>query len=70
MNPTRCIVYGVVTEICVKFAAFGLLRMGYNVSIVTDAIKELDSAAAQAMLAEFTASGGQLITSASILSAP
>jgi nicotinamidase/pyrazinamidase len=65
----RYVVYGVVTEICVKFAAFGLLRMGLQVSIVTDAIKELDPSAAAKVLAEFTAAGGVLTTTPHLLSA-
>jgi nicotinamidase/pyrazinamidase len=74
LNPERCIVYGVVTEICVKFAAFGLLktgllRAGRKVSIVSDAIKELDSDHAAKFLAEFTAAGGSLTTSKEVVNA-
>src|SRR5581483_10922008 len=36
LNADRYVVYGVVTEICVKCAAFGLLRAGRQVEIVTD----------------------------------
>jgi len=69
LGAEHCVVYGVVTEICVKFAAFGLLRTGRKVSIVTDAIKELDPSAAATMLAEFTAAGGTLTTTQEVLSA-
>jgi nicotinamidase/pyrazinamidase len=70
----QCVVYGVVTEICVKFAAFGLLktglsRMNRKVSIVSDAIKGLDPAAAAKTLAEFTGAGGTLATTREVLSA-
>jgi nicotinamidase/pyrazinamidase len=58
----RYIVYGVVTEICVRFAAFGLLKTGKRVEIVTDAVKALDAGAAEKMFAEFTATGGLLTT--------
>lgn len=67
LEADRCVVYGVVTEICVKYAAFGLLKAGRRVEIVTDAIKELDSSAAGAMLREFTAAGGALTTSGQIM---
>lgn len=67
LGARDCVVYGVVTEICVKFAAFGLLRTGRKVAIVTDAVKELDPAASAAMFGEFTAAGGALTTSAAIL---
>ena len=42
LNADRYVVYGVVTEICVRFAAFGLLKTGKPVEIVTDAVKALD----------------------------
>ncbi len=62
----RCVVYGVVTEICVRFAAFGLLKTGRRVEIVTDAVKELDAQAAARMWDEFTAAGGGLTTVAAV----
>jgi nicotinamidase/pyrazinamidase len=62
LKADRYVVYGVVTEICVKFAAFGLLKTGKRVEIVTDAVKALDEAAAAKMFSEFTAAGGHLTT--------
>jgi len=56
----RYVVYGVVTEVCVKFAAFGLLETGKRVEIVTDAICALDEENGGKTLAEFTALGGHL----------
>lgn len=56
----RYVVYGVVTEICVKFAASGLLKTGKRVELVTDAVRSLDDAAAAIMMREFTARGGVL----------
>jgi nicotinamidase/pyrazinamidase len=44
LGAERCVVYGVVTEICVQFAAAGLARSGRQVELVTHAIKELDPA--------------------------
>lgn len=64
----RCIVYGVVAEVCVKFAAFGLLEKRRRVEIVTDAVKELDAAAQAQMFAKFTAKGGILTNSTQIMS--
>jgi nicotinamidase/pyrazinamidase len=61
LGADRCVVYGVVTEICVKNAIFGLLKIGRRVELVTNAIKELDATASAKMLAEFTAAGGQLV---------
>ena len=56
----RYVVYGVVTEVCVKFAAFGLLETGKRVEIVTDAICAINEADGAKVLADFTAAGGHL----------
>jgi nicotinamidase/pyrazinamidase len=66
LNADRFVVYGVVTEICVKFAAFGLLKTGKRVEIVTDAVRSLSNEASAQMLVEFTAAGGLLTTVAKI----
>jgi nicotinamidase/pyrazinamidase len=67
LNAERYVVYGVVTEICVKFAAFGLLKTGQRVELVTDAVKALDEAAARKMFSEFVAAGGHLTTGAEVI---
>jgi nicotinamidase/pyrazinamidase len=56
----RYVVYGVVTEVCVRFAAFGLLETGKRVEIVTDAVCAYDQEKGAKTLAEFTALGGHL----------
>jgi nicotinamidase/pyrazinamidase len=66
LNAERYIVYGVVTEICVRFAAFGLLKTGKPVEIVTDAVKALDEQKTREMFSEFTAAGGRLTTSSAV----
>lgn len=66
LNADRYVVYGVVTEICVRFAVFGLLKTGKRVELVTDAVKALDDAVAQQMLADFTAEGGRLTVSSAL----
>jgi nicotinamidase/pyrazinamidase len=67
LNADRYVVYGVVTEICVRHAAFGLLRTGKPVELVTDAVKALDEHKANEMFREFTAAGGRLTTSTAVL---
>jgi nicotinamidase/pyrazinamidase len=67
LNADRYVVYGVVTEICVRYAAFGLLKTGKPVEIVTDAVKALDEQTASEMFREFTAAGGRLTTAAAVL---
>ncbi len=56
----RYVVYGVVTEVCVKFAALGLLETGKRVEIVTDAIRALNDENGAETLAGFAAAGGHL----------
>lgn len=67
LGADQYVVYGVVTEICVKFAAFGLLKTGAGVEIVTDAVKALDQHAAEVMFREFQHAGGHLTTTDSVL---
>lgn len=62
LKADRYVVYGVVTEICVRLCAFGLLKTGKQVDIVTDAVKALDEATATNMYLQFTAAGGRLTT--------
>ena len=66
LNADRYVIYGVVTEICVRLCAFGLLKTGSRVEIVTDAVKALDDGAAAKVLAEFTSAGGFLTASAEV----
>jgi nicotinamidase/pyrazinamidase len=63
LNADEFVVYGVVTEICVKAAALGLLQRGKRVIVVEDAIMHLDPAAAASFFAELKAAGGTLSTS-------
>ncbi len=69
LRADRYVVYGVVTEICVRFAALGLLRTGRRVEVVTDAVKELDPAQARKFFADFRDAGGVLTTTAAAMSA-
>ncbi len=62
LNAGRCVVYGVVTELCVHRAALGLLSLGKPVELVTDAIETLDPEHAARTFEEFTAGGGRLTT--------
>ncbi len=62
LEAERYVVYGVVTEICVKLAAWGLLKTGKRVELVTDAVRSLNDSAASAMTDAFLAAGGVLTT--------
>jgi nicotinamidase/pyrazinamidase len=62
LNADRYVVYGVVTEYCVKCAVMGLLATGKPVSLVTDAIETLKREDSDATIREFTSKGGVLTT--------
>jgi len=62
----RYVVYGVVTEYCVRFAALALLATGKPVSLVTDAIQTLDASASAKTLRELTELGGKLLTAGDV----
>lgn len=54
------VVYGVVTEYCVRFAAMGLLETGKPVTLVSGAIQALNDDDAARVFRDFTTRGGQL----------
>jgi nicotinamidase/pyrazinamidase len=62
LSADAYVVYGVVTEYCVRFAALALLATGKPVSLVTDAIETLRADDSRKTLDEFTAHGGRLTT--------
>jgi nicotinamidase/pyrazinamidase len=68
LGAERCVVYGVVTEICVKNAALGLLKTGRRVELVTDAVRSLDPVECDEFLAEFISAGGVPTVAQAILS--
>ena len=70
-NARRYVVYGVVTEICVRMALEGLLKTDllktrHQVELVTDAARSLNDEAAEKMTAWFTSQGGVLTTVARV----
>lgn len=56
------VVFGVVTEYCLGFAAKGLLNRGRRVAVVRDAIETLNSADGNRTVAELQALGAAFIT--------
>jgi nicotinamidase/pyrazinamidase len=55
-------VYGVVTELCVRLAAKGLLARGRRVALVWDAIETLNPEQGVATIEELTSLGARLVT--------
>ncbi len=66
LDASEYVVYGVVTEVCVRFAAEGMLRMGKPVTIVSDAVCALNEPAAHSFLQSFTQAGGRIANLAEI----
>jgi len=60
LGAEHAVVYGVVTEVCVLFAARGLLQRGMRVTLVTDAVAALDRANSQRALDELRQGGCRL----------
>jgi nicotinamidase/pyrazinamidase len=63
------IVFGVVTEYCVSFAAKGLLERGRRVAVVRDAIETLKPEDGQKTIEELTRMGARLTTTDQALNA-
>ncbi|HET8924752.1 MAG TPA: isochorismatase family cysteine hydrolase [Candidatus Acidoferrum sp.] len=66
-SSLRFVVFGVATEYCVRRTANGLLRRGYLVSVVTDAIRAIDQEKAQQTLETLHSLGVRLITTSEAL---
>jgi nicotinamidase/pyrazinamidase len=64
---SECVVYGVLTEYCVRLAIMGMLQRGRKVSLVTDAIFHLSDSEAAKTIREFVAAGGTRVEKNSIL---
>lgn len=67
--PESCefIVFGVVTEFCVRLAAKGLLDRNRRTALITDAIETIDRKQANAALDELARRGARLITTSEAL---
>ena len=69
LGATHCVVYGVVTEICVLHAARGLLRTGRKVTVIRDAVETLKAEDSERAFAEMC-SGAVVIATASQICVP
>ncbi len=61
-DDTEFVVFGVVTEYCVRLAAKGLLERGHRVAVVKDAIETLKAEDGEHTVAELQALGAKFIT--------
>jgi len=60
LNADAYVVYGVVTEICVRYAVRGLLETGKPVTVVTDAVETLRAEDGARALEAVCAAGARL----------
>jgi nicotinamidase-related amidase len=68
-SAAEFVVFGVVTEYCVSFAAKGLLERGCRVAVVRDAIETLKAEDGQKTVAELERLGARITTTDQALSA-
>lgn len=62
LDACNYVVFGVATDYCVKAAVLGLLKRGYNVSLVTDAIKAITKEGEEKSLNEMKDTGAVFST--------
>jgi len=68
-DKSEFVVFGVVTEYCVSFAAKGLLQRGRRVAVVQDAIETIDSSAGNKTLTELQGLGARVLSTEEALAA-
>jgi len=66
LGRRRAVVFGVVTEVCVRAAALELCRRGFPVDVVTDAIKLIDEDDGRKALEEMAAAGARRVTTTEV----
>lgn len=66
LRITDCVVYGLLTEYCVRFAVMGLLARHRKVLLVTDAVHHLSASHASDVVRGFIAAGGSCILTADV----
>ena len=66
LGARRFVVFGVATDYCVRGTALSLLKKGFSVQLVTDAIKAISEEDGRKAIDEITAGGGELITTAGV----
>ncbi len=67
LNARNYVVFGVATDYCVKAAVLGLLKRGYNVSLVTDATKAITKEGEEKALSKMKGAGAVFTTTEGII---
>ncbi len=63
LGPERIVLYGVATEYCVRCETLSLRKRGYDVTVLTDAVKAIAEEAGVKAIAEMRAAGATVATS-------
>lgn len=63
----RFVVFGVATDYCVLAAVLGLLRRGYKVSVVSDAIRAVDPEGGARAIAAMRKAGARFVTTSAVI---
>ena len=66
-RDAEILIFGVVTEYCVRFAAKGLLERGRSVSVIEDAIETLNPEEGRKTIAELRSIGAKFVTTSEAL---
>lgn len=67
LGKRRAIVFGVVTEFCVRAVVLALRAHGFEVDLVIDAVKPITEDGGRKALNEMTAAGARMVTTAAVL---
>ena len=67
LDACNYVVFGVATDYCVKAAVLGLLKRGYNVSLVTDATKTITKEGEEKSLNEMKDAGAVFSTTKEVV---
>jgi len=67
LDAHNYVVFGVATDYCIKAAVLGLLKYGYNVSLVTDATKAITKEGKEEALKEMKDVGAVFTTTEDII---
>jgi len=66
MGLRHAVVFGVATEFCVLADTLALCRRGFEVDVVTDAIKAITEAGGREAMEEMLAAGARIVTTAEV----
>lgn len=67
IKPDMVYVYGVATNVCVNCAVLGLLGRKYNVTVVSDAVKELPNSDVDSIFKEWVRLGAKFVETDDLL---